>query len=199
VIDAVNLTRDFASRDFLRDRGESRDAEDQRTLVELLVDQIEFADVIVLNKVAAAGPARTAAARRIVASLNPGARLIEADFCDVPLASVFDTGLFDFEAARTRPLWVKEMQGFADHVPESEEYGISSFVWGARRLFDPTRIRALLTGALLGVFRAKGWFWVANRTDYIISGHPGRGRGSQVEPSDAEGGEPPAAPAVSAT
>jgi G3E family GTPase len=168
VVDAANLTRDFGSRDFLRDRGETRDGDDRRTLVELLVDQIEFADVIVLNKVATAGSERTAAARRIIASLNPDARLIEADFCDVPLASVLDTGLFDFEAARTRPLWVKEMQGFADHVPETEEYGISSFVWRARRPFDPARVRALLTGALPGVFRAKGWFWVANRPDYIM-------------------------------
>ena len=168
VVDAVNLTRDFASRDFLRDRGETRDAEDARTLVELLVDQIEFADVIVLNKIAAAGPERTAAAQRIVASLNPGARLIETDYSAVPLASVFDTGLFDFEAARTRPLWVKEMQGFGDHVPETEEYGISSFVWRARRPFDPARVREVLTGALPGVLRAKGWFWVADRPDYIL-------------------------------
>jgi G3E family GTPase len=145
-----------------------RDADDARTLVELLVDQIEFADVVVLNKVAAAGPARTAAARRIIAGLNPGARLIESDFCEVPLASVFDTGLFDFEAARTRPLWVKEMQGFGDHVPETEEYGISSFVWRARRPFDPARIRAVLTGGLPGVLRAKGWFWVANRPEWIM-------------------------------
>ena len=119
VVDAANLTRDFASHDFLRDRGEKRDAEDQRTLVELLVDQIEFADVIVLNKVTAAGPERLADARRIIRSLNPGARVIETDFCDVPLTSVFDTGLFDFEKARTRPLWVQELNGSADHVPET--------------------------------------------------------------------------------
>ena len=168
VVDAVNLTRDFESREFLRDRGEVRDAGDARTIVELLVDQIEFADVVVLNKVSAAGPARTAAARRIIAGLNPGARLIETDFCEVPLASVFDTGLFDFEAARTRPLWVKEMNGFADHVPETEEYGISSFVWRARAPFDLARVRTVLTGKLPGVIRAKGWFWAASQPDYIL-------------------------------
>jgi G3E family GTPase len=166
VVDAANLTRDFESRDFLRDRCD--DEADARTLVELLVDQIEFADVIVLNKVTTAGPERTAAARRIIAGLNPTARLIETDFCEIPLASVFDTGLFAFEAARRRPLWVKEMEGFADHVPETEEYGISSFVWRARAPFDPARIRALLTGSLPGVLRAKGWFWVANQPDFIF-------------------------------
>lgn len=168
VVDAANLTTDFESRDFLRDRGEVRDTGDARTIVELLVDQIEFADVVILNKVSAAGPARTAAARRIIAGLNPGARLIETDFCDVPLASVFDTGLFDFEAARTRPLWVKEMTGFADHVPETEEYGISSFVWRARAPFDLARVQAVLAGKLPGVMRAKGWFWVASQPDYIF-------------------------------
>ena len=98
MVDAANLTRDFASHDFLRDRGEQRDAEDERTLVELLVDQIEFADVIVLNKVTAAGPGATADARRIIRSLNPGARLIETDFCDVPLT----------ERLRHRPLRLRE-------------------------------------------------------------------------------------------
>ena len=98
VVDAANLTRDFASHDFLRDRGEKRDAEDQRTLVELLVDQIEFADVIVLNKVTAAGPERLADARRIIRSLNPGARVIETDFCDVPLT----------RRLRHRPLRLRE-------------------------------------------------------------------------------------------
>ncbi len=168
VVDAVNLTADFESREFLRDRGEKRDEEDARTIVELLVDQIEFADVIVLNKVGLAGPERTAAARRIIASLNPGARLIEADFCDVPLADIFDTRLFDFEAARTRPLWVQEMNGYADHVPEDEQYGISHFVWRARAPFDAARVRAVLTGPLPGVMRAKGWLWVASQPDLIL-------------------------------
>jgi G3E family GTPase len=160
VVDAANLTRDFASHDFLRDRGEQRDAEDQRTLVELLVDQIEFADVVILNKVTAADPERLADARRIIRSLNPGARLIETDFCDVPLTDIFHTGRFDFEKARTRPLWVQELNGYKDHVPETEEYGIESFVWRARLPFDARRIHAVLAGAMPGVLRAKGWFWV---------------------------------------
>lgn len=160
VVDAANLTRDFASRDFLRDRGEQRDGEDRRALVELLVDQIEFSDVIVLNKVSTAGPEELADARRIIRSLNPAARVIEADFCDVPLTDVFATGLFDFEKARTRPLWVQELNGHGAHVPEAEQYGIESFVWRARSPFDARRIHTVLTGAMPGVLRAKGWFWI---------------------------------------
>jgi G3E family GTPase len=168
VVDAANLTRDFASHDFRRDRGEQRDAADQRTLVELLVDQIEFADVIVLNKVTAAGPERLADARRIIRSLNPAARVIETDFCDIPLTDVFNTGLFDFEKARTRPLWVQELSGYKDHIPESEAYGIQSFVWRARLPFDARRVQAVLAGNLPGVVRAKGWFWVETDPDLIF-------------------------------
>lgn len=168
VVDAANLTRDFASHDFLRDRGEQRDAEDRRTLVELLVDQIEFADVIVLNKVTAAGPERLAYSRRIIRSLNPGARVIETDYCEVPLTDVFDTGLFDFERARTRPLWVHVMSGSQVPVPETEQFGIESFVWRARRPFDASRIQAALAGAMPGVLRAKGWFWMDTAPDLIF-------------------------------
>ena len=153
------LPADLASRDDLPDRGDQYD-DDERDLVELLMDQIEFADVIVLNKVTTAVPERLADARRIIRSLNPGARLIETDFCDVALTDVFHTGHFDFEKARTRPRWVQELNGYKDHVPETEEYGIESFVWRARLPFDARRIHAVLAGAMPGVLRAKGWFWV---------------------------------------
>lgn len=168
VVDAANLTRDFESRDFLRDRGEQRDKGDQRTLVELLVDQIEFSDVIVLNKVSTASPVRLAAARRIIRSLNPAARVIEADFCDVALTDVFATGLFDFEKARTRPLWVQELNGHEAHLPESEQYGIESFVWRARLPFSARRIHAALSGTMPGVLRAKGWFWIEADPNHIF-------------------------------
>ncbi|MBP1806866.1 GTP-binding protein [Rubellimicrobium aerolatum] len=160
VVDAVNLLRDFDSRDFLRDRGETRDAGDQRALVELLVDQIEFADVVVLNKVGAATPEALAAARRIIRGLNPSARVVETDFGRVALGEVLGTGLFDFEQARRNPRWVRELYGFADHVPEDLEYGIDSFVYRERAPFHPQRIHDLLTGDLGGVIRGKGFFWV---------------------------------------
>lgn len=167
LVDAVNLTRDFSSHDFLADRGESLGEGDERTLVDLLTDQIEFADVIVLNKVSEAGPERLDHARKIVRALNPDARLIETDFSTVDPQEIFDTGLFDFEKAHLHPMWAKELYGFADHVPETEEYGISSFVYRARRPFHPDRVHQVLNGDLPGVIRAKGHFWVATRPNWV--------------------------------
>ncbi|MCB1834431.1 MAG: GTP-binding protein, partial [Geminicoccaceae bacterium] len=127
VVDAVNLLKDYSSHDFLRDRGETLGEEDERTLVHLLTDQIEFADVVVLNKVADAEPHQVDAARRIIRSLNADARIIETSHSDVPVDAILDTGLFDFRKAHEHPMWAKELYGFADHVPESEEYGVTSF------------------------------------------------------------------------
>ncbi len=166
VVDAASLLKDYGSRDFLRDRGESLGQDDARTLVDLLVDQIEFADVVVLNKVSAAEPAKLDAARRIVRALNPDARLIETDWARVEPDQIFDTGLFDFEKAHEHPLWAKELYGFADHVPETEEYGVTSFVWRARRPLRPEKFRAFLRATLPGVIRAKGHFWLATRPDW---------------------------------
>jgi len=167
VVDAVNLLKDFSSHDFLRDRGETLGSEDERTLVTLLTEQIEFADVVVLNKITDAGPKRADAARKIVKALNPAARLIETDFAHVPNDRIFDTGLFDFDRAHENPLWAKELYGFKEHVPETEEYGISSFVYRARRPFDPTKVHAVLDGPLPGVIRAKGHFWIATRPNWV--------------------------------
>lgn len=167
VVDAVNLLKDFASHDFLRDRGETAGAGDDRTLVNLLTDQIEFADVVILNKVSDAGPDRVDAARKIIRALNPDARLIETDFARVDPPAIFDTGRFDFDRAHEHPLWAKELYGFAQHTPETEEYGIASFVYRARRPFHPQRIHAVLNGPMPGVIRAKGHFWIATRPDWV--------------------------------
>ncbi|WP_134682398.1 GTP-binding protein [Paracoccus ravus] len=168
VVDAANLTRDFSSYDFIADRGESLGEGDERTLVDLLTDQMEFADVIVLNKVTQAGPERLDQARKIVRALNPDARLIETDFSRIAAAEIFETGLFDFDRAHLHPMWAKELYGFADHVPETEEYGISSFVYRARRPFHPQKIHQLLNGDLPGVIRAKGHFWIASRPNWAV-------------------------------
>ncbi|WP_417742991.1 zinc metallochaperone GTPase ZigA [Salipiger sp.] len=167
VVDTVNLLQNYASHDFLRDREESLGDADERTLVDLLVDQIEFADVVVLNKVGTAGKDRTDAARLIVTALNPDAQILEADFGQVPQDRIFDSGLFDFATAHEHPLWAKELYGFADHVPETEEYGVSSFVYRARRPFHPQRINDVLNGPLPGVIRAKGHFWIATRPEWL--------------------------------
>ena len=167
VVDAVNLLKDYSSHDFLRDRGEVMGEEDDRTLVHLLTDQIEFADVVVLNKVDDATPNQVDAARKIIRSLNADARIIETNHSDVPAERILNTGLFDFQKAHEHPMWAKELYGFADHIPETEEYGVSSFVYRARQPFEPAKINGLLNGDLPGVIRAKGHFWIATRPDWV--------------------------------
>jgi G3E family GTPase len=117
--------------------------------------------VVILNKVRDAGHQRADAARKIIKALNPDARLIETDHSRVDPDAIFDTGLFDFDRAAEHPLWAKELYGFAHHTPETEEYGITSFVYRARAPFHPGRIHAVLNGDLPGVIRAKGHFWLA--------------------------------------
>jgi G3E family GTPase len=167
VVDAASLTRDYASSDFLRERGETAGDGDDRTLVDLLVEQIEFADVIVLNKVSSASTRERHEARAIIAALNPDARVIETDYAAVDPRDILDTGRFDFERAQTHPLWFKELHGFADHVPETEEYGIRSFVYRARRPFAPQRLKAFIDRPWPGVVRAKGFFWLATRPRHV--------------------------------
>jgi G3E family GTPase len=167
VVDAVNLLRDYSSHDFLRDRGETLGDEDERTLVNLLVEQIEFADVVILNKVGDAEPHQVIAARKIIRSLNADARIIETSHSVVPTEAILDTGLFDFDKAHEHPMWAKELYGFADHVPETEEYGVTSHVYRARRPFEPEKIMAVLNGEMSGVIRAKGHFWIATQPDWV--------------------------------
>ena len=167
VVDAVNLLRDYSSHDFLRDRGETLGEQDERTLVHLLTDQIEFADVVILNKVADAEPDQVDAARKIIRSLNADARIIETNFSEVSAEAILNTGLFDFQKAHEHPLWAKELYGFADHVPETEEYGVTSYAYRARRPFHPQAIHDVLNGEMPGVIRAKGHFWIATRPDWV--------------------------------
>ena len=167
VVDAANLLKDYGSADFLADRGETAGEGDDRTLVGLLVEQIEFADVIILNKVSVASPDERSAARAIIRSLNADARIIETDFAQVDLAEVMGTGRFDLERAEQNPLWFKEMHGFKDHIPETEEYGVRSFVYRARRPFHPEKFMAFLDRSWPGVVRAKGFFWLATKPHYV--------------------------------
>ncbi|APG46088.1 GTP-binding protein [Phaeobacter porticola] len=167
VVDAANLLHDYASHDFLHDRGETMGEEDERTLVHLLTDQIEFADVIILNKVEDAGAEKVDAARKIIRSLNADAEIVETNRSVVGAEKIFDTGLFDFEKAHEHPMWAKELYGFAEHVPETEEYGVASFVYRARLPFVPEHILEVLNGDLPGVIRAKGHFWISTRPDWV--------------------------------
>lgn len=166
VVDAANLLRDFSSRDFLKDRGETAGEGDARTLVDLLTEQIEFADVVILNKVDEVDARLRATVRGVIRSLNGDAKIIDANFGRVALDEVLGTNRFDFERARQHPIWAKELFGFKDHVPETEEYGVSSFVFRARRPFDPERFAAFLARDWPGLVRAKGHFWFATRPDW---------------------------------
>ncbi|MEL6642116.1 MAG: GTP-binding protein [Pseudomonadota bacterium] len=167
VVDAVNLLNDYASHDFLSDRGETMGEEDERTLVHLLTDQIEFADVVILNKATDAGPEKVNAAKKIIRSLNADAEIIETDQSNVAADKILDTGMFDFEKAHEHPMWAKELYGFADHVPETEEYGVTSYVYRARLPFIPEKILDVLNGEMPGVIRAKGHFWISTRPDWV--------------------------------
>jgi G3E family GTPase len=167
VVDALNFLHDYESSDLLQDRGESIGEQDTRTVVDLLVEQIEFCDVIVLNKsdlVSATDLARLAS---ILKSLNPRADIVPAVFGRVPLDRILDTGRFDFEQASSAPGWLQEMRG--EHVPETEAYGISSFVYRARRPFHPERFWDLIHSEWQGVVRSKGYFWLSSRMDFAGS------------------------------
>lgn len=168
VVDAINLLADYSSSDLLADRGETAGSGDNRNLVNLLVEQIEFADVVIVNKASAVTAEQLATVKQVVASLNADARIIEADYGKVDLDQVIGTGLFDEARAEEHPLWAKELFDYASHRPESEEYGVESFVYRARRPFDPSRFYDFLTSdALDRVIRAKGHFWLATRSDYL--------------------------------
>lgn len=167
VVDACNFLRDYGSRDRLRSRGESMGEEDERTVVDLLIEQVEFCDVIVLNKLDLVSDAQRAQLMAILRGLNPRARIEPAAFGKVPLAAVLDTGLFDFAQAAEAPGWLAELRG--EHVPETEAYGIGSFVYRSRRPFHPRRFFDLVESEWPGVVRSKGFFWLASRPAFAGS------------------------------
>lgn len=160
VVDALNFLRDYSSRDSIQSRGESLGEQDLRTVVDLLIEQIEFCDVLVLNKVDLITPAERERLMAILHSLNPRARIETSEFGNVPLERVLSTGLFDFDQAAQAPGWLQELRG--THTPETEEYGIRNFVYRARRPFHPQRFFAWVNSEWPGVVRSKGFFWLAS-------------------------------------
>ena len=160
VVDAFNFLRDYSSQDSIQSRGESLGEEDARTVVDLLIEQIEFCDVLVLNKIDLISEPERERLMAILNSLNPRARIETAEFGKVPLDRVLNTGLFDFEEASKAPGWLQELRG--THTPETEEYGIGNFVYRARRPFHPQRFKELVESEWPGVVRSKGFFWLAN-------------------------------------
>ncbi|MEZ4433642.1 MAG: zinc metallochaperone GTPase ZigA [bacterium] len=161
VVDAATFLRDYAEADSLASRGETLGDDDARTVTDLLVAQVEFADVIVLNKCDLVDDAQARRVEGALRGLNPGARIVRAVRGVVPLGEVLDTGRFDYEAAASSAGWIRELRG--EHTPETEAYGISSFVYRARRPFDATRLHAFFhqDEPWGRVLRSKGFFWIA--------------------------------------
>ncbi|TMW72085.1 GTP-binding protein [Alteribacter natronophilus] len=161
VVDAYSFWNDYNSGETLVDRGEGVDETDHRDVVDLLTDQVEFSDVIVLNKADKIPSDELVHLQAVLKKLNPEARMVTSVYGNVDLSSVLDTGLFDFEKASQAAGWIKELN--EEHVPETEEYGISSFVYRRRRPFHPERLMRWLENWPKEVIRAKGFFWAATR------------------------------------
>ena len=164
VVDAKNLLRELHTLDMLQDRHMGMNADDERTIANLLVDQIEFADVLVLNKTDLVSADELSRVEALLRRMNRRARLIRTQFGSVPLPEILNTGLFDFEQASTFAEWLSGEV----HTPETEEYGVSSFVYRARRPFHPERLMNMLESDVLdGVIRSKGFVWLAPRHDMV--------------------------------
>lgn len=165
VVDAVNFERNFGTPEKLKDRGQEVGPGDERTIVDLLVDQIEFADVILLNKVDAVDDAARARIISGIKAINIRAELIESSFGKIEPRAILNTGRFDIASAEQMPDWLKLIQN--QPVPETEEYGITNFVYRARRPFHPERLRKWMAQDWPGVIRSKGFFWLATRMDFV--------------------------------
>ncbi len=159
---------DYSSSDFLSDRGETRDADDKRTLVDLLVEQIEFADVVVVNKISEVTAETRLEVRRIIAALNPDARVVETDFGHLPLAAILDTGLFDEAKAARHPLWHKELYRRRQLMCRRRRNTASAVLsTGPAALSIPQGFTTSLQQDWPGLIRAKGHFWLATRPDWV--------------------------------
>jgi G3E family GTPase len=165
VVDAFNFLRDYASADALAERGIAASEEDDRTLVELLIEQIEFCDVLVVNKADLVSADDLTRLQRILARINPRAVQVVSRFGVVPLDEVLDTKRFDFDEASSAPGWLASLHHEHDHSGEADEFGIGNFIYRARRPFHPERLWALLHEEWQGVLRSKGFFWLATRND----------------------------------
>ena len=163
VVDGVNFLEQYREAQSLAKAGESLGEEDERNVADLLVDQIEFCDVLLISKTDLISEKELESLKAILHSLNPDAELLPITQGGVSLDKVLDTGKFNFERAQLAPGWLKEMRG--EHVPETEEYGISSFAYQARRPFHPQKFHDLLNQEWFGkgLLRSKGFFWLATR------------------------------------
>ena len=169
LVDAVNFLNDFDEAKYLQEIGETAGEEDERSVADLLVDQVEFANVILISKTDLVEKSDLDRLTAILRTLNTDAKIIPISNGAVELDEILNTGLFNFEHAQQAPGWLKELRG--EHIPETEEYGISSFVYEARKPFYPQKFHDFihsndLSGKLI---RSKGFFWLATRPTYAGS------------------------------
>lgn len=169
VVDALNFEKDFGSLDTISDRDlNDADPWDERTIVNLLTDQVEFANVIIINKVDLVSQAKAEELKSVLHKLNPGAKMITSTHGKVDINEIVNTGTFDFYTASTSAGWIRELE--EEHIPETEEYGISSFVFREKRPFHPTRFWKYINDSWdLSIIRSKGLFWIASRPGAAIS------------------------------
>ena len=166
IVDAVNFLKDFNEAKYLQEVGESLGDEDQRSVADLLVDQVEFADIILISKTDLVKQGDIDKLKAVIRNLNTHAQIIPISNGEISGQEILSTGLFDFERAQQAPGWLKELRG--EHVPETEEYGISSFVYKARRPFYPKKFHDFLHSKDLSgkLIRSKGYFWLATRPQF---------------------------------
>ena len=163
VVDALNFLKDYDEAKFLNEVGESLGEEDERSVADLLVEQVEFADILLMSKTDLVSEQELARLKSILQTLNTEAIQVPIEHGKVPLDKVLNTGRFSFERAQQSPGWLKEMRG--EHVPETEEFGISSFSYEARRPFDPQKFYDFIHSKDIAgkLIRSKGFFWLATR------------------------------------
>ncbi|RBW62430.1 GTP-binding protein [Tenacibaculum sp. E3R01] len=167
VVDAFNFLKDFSSSDYLTTRSLTNIEGDNRTIVNLLTDQIEFANVIIINKIDLVTAEQVEELHAIIHKLNPEAEIITTNESQVELKNVLNTGLFDYEKAEASAGWVKELEN--EHVPETEEYGIGSFVFRNKKPFHPERFLTYLNQHFpQNIIRSKGLFWLASRPNQAL-------------------------------
>jgi len=168
VVDAFNFFKDFGSPETLMDRNLTDMEGDYRTIVNLLTDQIEFANVIMLNKTDLVTEEHMGILKAAIHKLNPSARLIESSFSKVNPKEILHTGLFDFEEAEQSAGWIEELNK-DEHTPETEEYGIGSFVYRTKKPFDPGRFWHYIQHRFPNyIIRSKGLFWLASRPEQAL-------------------------------
>ena len=167
VVDAANLIKNYSSTGFLKDHDNGLDKNDTRTLVDLMVEQIEFANVIILNKIDETVPEDLKIVKGILRSLNAKAKIIQTNYSKVDPNDILNTKMFNFEDAQDHPLWAQELGHFKGHTSETKKYGVKSFVYRAHKAFDPSKVHAFFHAECPGVVRTKGFFWLATRPEFV--------------------------------